>query len=260
MAQSGWFADPLGRHEKRFHNGLVWTDRVLDGDRPASDPIGNVSPGSPFEPGYLEGAPSRKPGRPPPTSNGPAAAALILGAIGSIAASLSPFGFFVGAACGLIALNFGWRGRRNARSGAPANGFAIAGVVLGSLALVVAVYYGSTYYSLTDKVHGAFASSTRVPVIDANGARDKVHVTACHRAGGTGAPTATGTLVNTAKKKQSFRVTIAFHVGPITSRAVSTTPPLAPGARGSWTVRDLSASFAPTSCTIVTPAGKGPAK
>jgi hypothetical protein len=258
MARSGWFADPLGRHEKRFHNGLVWTDRVVDGNRTTSDPIGNVSPRAPFELGYAEGAPSKRAARPPPTSNGPAAAALILGVIGSVAASLSPFGFFVGAACGLIALNFGLRGRRNSRRGAPANGFAIAGVVLGSLALVVAVYYGSTYYSLTDTVHRAFASSPHIPVADANVARDKVHVTACYRAGGMGAPTAAGTLVNTARKKQSFRVTIAFHVGPITVRAVSTTPPLAPGARASWTVRDLNASFEPTSCTIVTPAGKGP--
>ena len=32
MAMAGWYADPLGLHEKRFFNGVVWTDRVTDGD------------------------------------------------------------------------------------------------------------------------------------------------------------------------------------------------------------------------------------
>src|SRR5690348_5674846 len=103
MAPSGWHDDPLSRHEKRYFNGLVWTDRVLDGGRASSDPIGNVLPRVPFDPRHME---SRTPARPPvgspPSSNGPAAAGLIIGAVGAVAASLSPFGFFVGAALGLI--------------------------------------------------------------------------------------------------------------------------------------------------------------
>ena len=42
MATSGWFADPLGRHEKRFFNGIVWTSDVLDGERRGADPIGGA--------------------------------------------------------------------------------------------------------------------------------------------------------------------------------------------------------------------------
>ena len=39
MAQSGWYADPVGRHEKRFFNGLIWTSDVLDGDQHGIDPV-----------------------------------------------------------------------------------------------------------------------------------------------------------------------------------------------------------------------------
>jgi len=28
---AGWFADPAGRFRFRFHDGVAWTDQVLDG-------------------------------------------------------------------------------------------------------------------------------------------------------------------------------------------------------------------------------------
>jgi hypothetical protein len=39
MAQSGWYADPVGRHEKRFYNGLIWTSDVLDSQEHGVDPL-----------------------------------------------------------------------------------------------------------------------------------------------------------------------------------------------------------------------------
>jgi hypothetical protein len=39
VAASGWFADPLGRHEKRFFNGIVRTSDVLDGTQRGADPV-----------------------------------------------------------------------------------------------------------------------------------------------------------------------------------------------------------------------------
>jgi hypothetical protein len=39
VAASGWFTDPLGRHEKRFFNGIVWTTDVLDGTKRGVDPV-----------------------------------------------------------------------------------------------------------------------------------------------------------------------------------------------------------------------------
>ena len=40
MAMAGWYADPLGLHEKRFFNGVVWTERVTDGEVEGSNPLG----------------------------------------------------------------------------------------------------------------------------------------------------------------------------------------------------------------------------
>jgi Protein of unknown function (DUF2510) len=59
MAMRGWYADPLGRHERRFFDGAGWTDRVKDGwpegedplGKPeGKDPLGDVAPPPPFTP------------------------------------------------------------------------------------------------------------------------------------------------------------------------------------------------------------------
>jgi hypothetical protein len=44
MAQSGWYADPVGRHERRFFNGLIWTSDVLDGEEHGVDPVDASAP------------------------------------------------------------------------------------------------------------------------------------------------------------------------------------------------------------------------
>jgi len=59
MAMRGWYADPLGRHERRFFDGAVWTDRVKDhwpeegdplGKPEGKDPLGDAAPPAPFTP------------------------------------------------------------------------------------------------------------------------------------------------------------------------------------------------------------------
>jgi len=34
----GWLIDPSGRHEKRYWSGSEWTEHVLDGGVPGTDP------------------------------------------------------------------------------------------------------------------------------------------------------------------------------------------------------------------------------
>ncbi|MHB1518455.1 MAG: DUF2510 domain-containing protein [Acidimicrobiales bacterium] len=34
----GWFTDPFVRHEQRYWSGTAWTEHVIDGDVPATDP------------------------------------------------------------------------------------------------------------------------------------------------------------------------------------------------------------------------------
>ena len=43
MAASGWYADPRGRHEHRYHDGTAWTDHVADQGRVTSDPFLELS-------------------------------------------------------------------------------------------------------------------------------------------------------------------------------------------------------------------------
>src|SRR4051812_235314 len=50
MAMAGWYADPLGIHEKRFFNGDVWTDRGNDREVEGRDSLGNATPPPPFTP------------------------------------------------------------------------------------------------------------------------------------------------------------------------------------------------------------------
>jgi hypothetical protein len=255
---SGWYADPLGRHEKRFFNGLVWTDRVLDGDPTGSDPIGNVSPPTPLagrnprvDSGVVVLAPSR--------GNAWAMTALVFGVVGAVVALLVPFGFVAGAAFGLIGLLFGLRAYRAVEHrNTGSNALATAGLALGSAALILAAYYGSSYYSVPSTVRRAFASSPKVVVVDADPLSNDVRIADCFRSGSAGSPTATGTIVNRAGKKQAYRVTIEFRIGPIVVRSDTTTGPLDGGETGSWMVRDSGVSFKPDSCTIVTPAVASP--
>ena len=39
VTPAGWFADPMGRHECRYWDGVNWTAHVTDAGVPSSDPI-----------------------------------------------------------------------------------------------------------------------------------------------------------------------------------------------------------------------------
>lgn len=40
----GWYADPFGRHEHRWHDGTTWTEHVSSGGEAATDPPVPVAP------------------------------------------------------------------------------------------------------------------------------------------------------------------------------------------------------------------------
>ncbi len=67
-----------------------------------------------------------------------AVASLVLGIVGTVF-GLIPLTAFIALICGVLAVVFGLVGLRKARSGAPGKGMAVAGVVLGSIAFVLAV-------------------------------------------------------------------------------------------------------------------------
>jgi Protein of unknown function (DUF2510) len=253
MASSGWYADPSGRHEKRFFSGLVWTDRVSDGEHHSSDPVGNAAPPSTPGPRYPTGYPSPYVVvAPQPGGNGFAVAALTLGIIGALIALTSPFGYFLGGLCGLLGLIFGLVGLRNVTShGAGMGGLAVAGVILGSVALAVAFYNGVNYLRLTNAIHHALTSPAPASTgfTDADPTLNKVRITSCHREEEPGIWVATGTLVNPSTTAQSFRVSIEFHIPAGTAVGTGLTGPVAPGQTEPWYIRGLTASFRPSSCT-----------
>jgi uncharacterized membrane protein YhhN len=68
--------------------------------------------------------------------NGLAVASLVLGIVGAIF-GLIPILFVVAWICGLLALVFGISGFRKGRQGAPHKGMALAGLILGIVALAL---------------------------------------------------------------------------------------------------------------------------
>jgi uncharacterized membrane protein len=276
MAMAGWYADPLGLHEKRFFNGVVWTERVTDGDVEGSNPLGNISPPPPYTPTVSGVAPpppftptvsgmAPQYGAAPqygvhpqyvvvaprPTGNGFAIAALILGIVGVLFAG-SLFGFTIGLICGVLALIFGLVGRTQVTTrGASSGGLATAGVVLGCIAIALGLFTVWRWNRIAEVIT-SYTPPTRVVAVEADPGANKVRVTTCHRDRVTLDPTAGGTLVNNSDRAQMFRVTVAFVIpGSRTEYGTGTTSEVLPGRSTFWIVREFGASFVPKSCKAV---------
>ena len=204
-------------------------------------------PGAMTAPQYVGVAPR-------PIGNGFAIAALTLGIVGAVLALTSPFGSLLGIVCGLLGFIFGIVGMRNvSRNGAGNGGLALAGFILGSVALVISGYTTWNFHRLTHAIQHSIAEQAAVPVVNAVPDLNDVHVNICSEFGAPLYPGATGTLVNTSTRRQSFRVTIAFHTpGGIQGYGSGSTGPVEPGQRSNWFVGDPGASFKPSACTAVT--------
>ena len=115
----------MGRYEYRYFNGVQWTSDVsIDGQRYVDAPISQVTSPSPT---------STKPPR------GMALASFITG-ISAVALGWIPFIFIIAAAAAIAAFVFGIIGLRTAREhDGYGRGFAVAGLVLAPVALVVCV-------------------------------------------------------------------------------------------------------------------------
>jgi hypothetical protein len=182
-----------------------------------------------------------------PVSNGFAVAALTLGVIGAVFAFTNPFGSLIGIVCAFQALVFGFSGLRNVnRYGAGLAGLAISGIVLGSVGLAVGGYEAWNFYRLRHAVEHAINAQASIPVVNATSTANRVHFNHCYQGG------ASGTLVNTANKRETFRVTVAFHDGRRVRRyATVLTDPVEPGEQTSWFVQPSVDVFTPSACTII---------
>jgi hypothetical protein len=254
MPESGWFDDPLGRHEKRFFNGIVWTSDVQDGEVRTSDPItasGSVPPNLPagtvLSPQYVVVAP-QKPG------NGPAVGALTLGIVAVVCAFSAPFGWVLGIICGVLGLILGTAGLVKASRGASHSALALSGLILGLVASIVAVHTASDYYRVEHAIDQQIRAAAAVPVVDANPVTDQVRVETCYQqSNGKGSPAATGSVVNESQVQRSLKVTVAFHLQNITVYGYGITGPVDPGEKTHWFARAASSLFKPASCTAARP-------
>lgn len=180
----GWYPDPAGRYEFRYHNGVRWTGDVsVDGQRYV-EPESNVGP------------PAGQPvGRPPLTSQtggrGGAITALVLGIVGASLAWL-PFVFVVGAVAALVGLVFGTIAIRRHSNGRK---MAVWGTVLSVLALPLCI----VGYAFTRVV---------MDELEDPGAHI-VHITRCESRSGF---LAEGTIDNLSDVNRYYEVTVSFRV------------------------------------------------
>lgn len=212
----GWYPDPIGRFEFRYHNGERWTADVAVAGSRYVDPYGTAGPTPP--PGW---APSteRHPARVP------AVLAFVLLLIG-VLTSWVPFVFVVGAICTIAGIPLGIVAlRRVASSGTrerSGRGFAIAGLVLAPIAIGMAVV-------------GVIL--TRITIHELDEYRDPglldTAVTSCSIDGGVAE--ATGTITNLSEDERDYVIRFHFLDGVrLVHEANLHVGPVAPGGTLEW--------------------------
>lgn len=117
----GWYSDPLGRFELRFYNGRQWTADVSTNGTRFIDPLG-----------------TQVHAEQPPTSDGMATAAMVLGII-AISTAWMPFLVVVGAIAAIIAMSLGFTALRRARQSGASRSRAIVGIATGASAMIAAI-------------------------------------------------------------------------------------------------------------------------
>ncbi len=127
----GWYTDPAGRFEYRYHNGVVWTSDVASNGQRYVDPLAAGVAPPPYTV-HVGNQPSDVRG------NGIAIAAMVCGIV-SVVLGWLPVVFAIAVVLAVLAIIFGIVGMRRSRATGRRRGFAIAGVVTGALGIPIAV-------------------------------------------------------------------------------------------------------------------------
>jgi hypothetical protein len=225
---AGWYPDPSGRFEARFHNGSAWTaDVSTDGQR-FVDPLGTAPPSSTSQ----SGQPAER------ARNKPATAAMVLGIV-ALAVGWMPFIVVLGAIAAVLALIFGTVGLRQSGATGAGRAYALTGLITGAVGLALCAI-------------GVALSILVFDAIDSyeNPSANTASVTSCELVGTTA--TLTGEISNLADREADFSVQVAF-VRPGTNNAQHTTRvpvnDIAPGETVVFTV-DREVSLADIDCII----------
>jgi hypothetical protein len=135
---SGWYPDPTGRFEYRYHNGQTWTADVATGGQryvdPVSGPPGLRPPAMPGPSGPVgpSGAPVRRAG------NGLALAGMVCGIVGLVTGWVPFFGI-IGIVASIVGLSLSIPGLRRSRESGERRSFAITGIITSILGILVGV-------------------------------------------------------------------------------------------------------------------------
>ena len=119
---SGWYPDPTGRFEYRYHNDRVWTADVASGGRRFVDQLPVPRSGPPAERG----------------GNGLAVAGMVCGVVAVVIAWV-PFVAVLGLITATVGLALSIPGLARSRETGSRRAFAIAGIVTSACALVLGV-------------------------------------------------------------------------------------------------------------------------
>jgi hypothetical protein len=219
---AGWFPDPLGRYDHRWFNGTTWTSDVsLHGQR-------YVDP-APLIAGPVQGwaTPARR-------SRTMAVLALIVG-LAALSTAWMPFFVVLGIGGGIAAITLGIIAvRRVGRGTADGRGLAVAGIVLGGLALAVS----PVGIALT-------ATAYREILRFAQPGRVVTTIDQCTASGGS--LMIAGTIENREDDERDYVIDIAVSSpGDDVEHRIVSVDDVAPGATEPWSISVTSSVTSPT--------------
>jgi hypothetical protein len=228
---SGWYPDPTGRFEYRYHNDDRWTGDVATNGQRFVDPLPTPGPSSP-----------------PPVATGPrgdqgngfAVASMVCGIVALVIAWI-PFLGIIGLIAAIVGLALSVPAMRRSRPSGSRRGFAIAGVVTSAIGVALGVL-------------GIVLSAYLVRAIDRfddPGPHDAA-VTSCGEDGR--AVVAEGRVTNRSDSTQDYSVHV--RLGP-SGRDWVTVEDVPAGGTGEFTARVVG-SFSDDACEIVAVRGPVP--
>jgi Protein of unknown function (DUF2510) len=214
---NGWYPDPMGRFEYRYHNGEAWTADVSTGGQRYVDPLSTAPPPGPQ---FAPPPPGRRPTTGARTGNGIALAGMVCGIVGLVTGWL-PFVGVLGIVASIVGLSLSIPGLRRSRASGERRSFAITGIITSAVGLVVGVL-GIVFTIVVFRAVQKFESP---------GAHD-ASIESCTLEDGH--LVARGTIVNNSSSSRDY--TVLVRLDPNDQRRVEIDD-VAPGASGAFTAR-----------------------
>ena len=180
-SRPGWYPDPLGRYDSRYHNGTNWTADVSERGERYVDPLGTAA-----------GATASADEEP----NGAARAAMVLGIV-AVAIGWIPILFMFGAVLAVLALVLGTIGLRRSKVEGRGRSRAIVGLTTGACGLVAVALGAALTVLLVNLIDDYDNPSPHTAQLDSCTADD-------------GTTTAAGSITNLGSSEADFVVRIEF--------------------------------------------------